>query len=139
MIALQTVRRSAYVLLTAFIPLTIGCGDGVEPPPGLVGTWDATSLVVDGFDLMDDGMTLSFTFTSGGEYSYVVTGDLLDFCNPGQSACSDGGDIEATGSQITFDPGTIDEETFSYSIVGTTLTVSATIDGSTFMFTFEKR
>jgi hypothetical protein len=68
----------------------------------------------------------------------VVTGDLLDFCDPGPN-CSDGGDIEATGSQITFDPGTIDEETFSYSIVGTTLTVSATIDGSTFTFTFEKR
>jgi hypothetical protein len=138
MIALQTVRRSAYVLLSALIPLAIGCGDGVEPPPGLVGTWDATSLVVDGFDLMDEGMTLSFTFTSGGEYSYVVTGDLLDFCDPGPN-CSDGGDIEATGSQVTFDPGTIDEETFSYSIVGTTLTVSGTVDGFTINWTFEKR
>ncbi|MDH3291309.1 MAG: hypothetical protein OEO20_10595 [Gemmatimonadota bacterium] len=138
MIALQSIRRSAYVVIAALIPLAIGCGDGVEPPPGLVGTWDATSLVVDGFDLMDDGMTLSYTLTSGGNYSYVVTGDLSDYCDPGPD-CSDSGDFTATGTQLTFDEGTAFEETYSYTIVGTTLTISATFGQSTYAFTFEKR
>ena len=99
--------------------------------------WNATSIVVGGVDLMDDGMTLRFTFSASGEYSYTVTNDFLDFCDPGPN-CSDSGDFTATGSRITFDPGA-DEETFSYTISGSTLSISAVIDGFTFAFTFEKQ
>jgi hypothetical protein len=135
----RTIRRLALIMSASLVPVVIGCSDGaVEPPAGLVGTWNATSLVVDGVNLMDEGMTLSFTFSNDSEYSYSVTNDALDFCDL-VANCSDSGDFSATGSQITFDPGTVDAETFSWSIVGSTLTVTATIEGSLFTFTFERQ
>jgi len=133
----RTVRRSTLLILAALIPVTFACSDGFEPPAGLVGTWSATSLVVGGVDYRAEGMTLSFTFTDGGEYSYTVTGDQLDFCDA--AACSDGGDFTTTASEITFDPGTVDAETFSWTIAGDTLTVSGTVDGAALVFTFQRQ
>ena len=135
---LRSIRRSALLACAALTMFVVACSDGgFEPPAGLVGTWNATALVVDGLDLMDEGMTLRFTFTEDAEYSYTVTGDMLDFCEVGPG-CSDGGDFSTTSNQITFDPGSTDEETFSFTIAGDVLTVTATIDGSLFVFTFEK-
>lgn len=135
---LRTFRRSTLIVFAAVVPLVVGCDGTTEPPPEFVGTWDATSLLVNGFDLMGEGMTLTFTFTSGGEYSYTVTNDQLDYCDPGPN-CSDSGEFVVTGNQITFDPDTVWEETYSYTLTGSTLTVTATFAGATFTFTFEKR
>ena len=138
MTLLRAIRRPLLVTFAALVVVAVGCGDSTtEPPPGLVGTWNATSIVVGGIDLMDDGMTLRFTFTADGQYSYTVTNDFLDFCDPGPN-CSDSGRFAATSSQITFDPGP-DEETFSYTVSGNSLGVSAVIDGFTFAFTFDKQ
>jgi hypothetical protein len=137
--ASRAIRRSALIACMGLMYGVIGCGDSVEAPPELVGTWNATALVVDGFDYVTEGMTLSFTFSSSGDYSYTVTNDGLEFCDIGVPNCSDSGNFDTAGSQITFDPGTTDEETFSYSISGGTLTVNATIDGSVFSFTFQKQ
>jgi hypothetical protein len=135
---LRSLRRSVLIVFAALVPVVIACDSATEPPPGLVGTWNATSLVVGGVDLMDDGMTLRFTFSANGEYSYTVANDFLDFCDPGPN-CSDSGDFTATSSQITFDPGEDFEETFSYTVTGSTLSISAVIDGFNFAFTFEKQ
>lgn len=136
---LGTIRRSALVVIAALIPVAVACSDGFEPPAGLAGTWNATSLIVDGDDYVAEGMTLRFTFSDNGDYSYTVTGDLLDFCDAGGPNCSDGGDYTATSSQLTFDPGSTDEETFSWTIAGDTLTVSGTIDGLVLVFTFQRQ
>jgi hypothetical protein len=136
--ALRTIRRSTLLVFAALAPVVVACSDGFEPPAGLTGTWNSTALVVAGSDLMDEGMTLNFTFSGSGEYSYSVVGDLLDYCDPGPN-CADGGDFDITASQITFDPGTVWEETFSYTLTASTLTVSATFDGIPFSFTFEKQ
>jgi hypothetical protein len=135
---LRAMRRSVLIVCAGLVPIVIGCDGTTEPPAELVGTWDATSLLVDGFDLMDEGMTLTFTFTSGGEYSYTVANDQLDFCDPGPN-CTDSGDFTVSGNQITFDPGTVWEETYTYTLTGSTLTITATFGASTFTFTFAKR
>ncbi len=135
---LRAIRRSAVFVFAALIPAVVACSDGFEPPAGLVGTWNATSIVAGGVDYQAEGMTLSFTFFDDGEYSLTVTGDLLEFCDAGTD-CSDGGDFTTTASQITFDPGTTDEETLSWTIAGDMLTVSGTIDGSAISFTFQRQ
>ncbi len=136
---LRALRRPVLIAFAALVPIVVGCDSSTEPPPSaLLGTWNATSIVVGGIDLMDDGMTLQFRFTADGEYSYTVTNDFLDFCDPGPN-CSDFGDFTATASRITFDPGEDWEETFNYTISGNTLTIAATIDGFDFSFTFERQ
>jgi hypothetical protein len=133
----RSIHYSTFFVLAALTPTFIACGDSFEPVPELLGSWNATSLVVDGFDLMGDGMTLRFTFSDDGGYTYTVAGDQLDFCDPGPN-CSDGGDYTATTSQVTFDPGTDDEETYSYTIAGNTLVITATFGGSPLTFTFQR-
>lgn len=137
MSALRSLRRPFLLALTTLAPLVIACGDSTEPSNDLVGTWNATSLLVAGVDLTDQGMTLSFTFGANGSYSYTVTNDLIDFCSPGP-ACTDSGNYVVSGNQITFDPG-VDEATVTYSISGSTLTVNGTIDAINFTFTFAKQ
>lgn len=118
-----------------------GCGEGPTepPPPGLVGTWNATAIVVDGFDYATEGMTLSFTFSSNGSYSYSVTNDLLGFCDFQVADCDEFGDFTATANQIVFDPDTEWEETLSYSVADTTLTIAGSIWGFPIDATFEKQ
>jgi hypothetical protein len=119
-------------------PIVVGCGEDnvVDSNLELLGTWNATVLLVDGVDLIDEGMTLSFTFNANGEYSYSVTGDLLEFCQA-VTACSDDGDFTATSSQFTLDPGTLDEVVLAYSVTGSTLTVTGTVDGIVLAWTFQ--
>ncbi len=136
--ALRLNHYLIYVTIAALSPVVIGCGDSFEPPPDLVGTWNATSLVVDGFDVMTEGMTLSFTFSADGAYSYTATNDQLGFCDPGPN-CTDGGDFTAESNQLTIDPDTVDEETYSYSISGSTLIFTANFGGASYTLTFVKQ
>jgi len=128
---------AAAFAIASIAPLVVGCGDDnvVDSNLELIGTWNATVLTVDGVDLIPQGMTLSFTFNSNGEYSYIVTGDLLEFCE-GVPDCSDGGDFTATSNQFTLDPD-LEPVVLSYSVTGNMLTVTGTVDGLALVWTFQ--
>jgi len=138
MITLRSTRRSVLCGLAAAGILFLACDSSTAPPDELVGTWQATAIVVNGHDFTGDGMTLTYTLSANGGYSYAVTNDFFDYCDPGPN-CSDSGDFEVSGNQITFDPGTDWEETYTYTLSGTTLTISASFGGATFTITFAKQ
>lgn len=133
----RTRRIAAALAIASMAPLVLACGDDnvADPNLELLGTWNATVLLVDGVDLIDEGMTLSFTFSANGEYSYNVTGDLLEFCDI-VTDCTDGGDFTATSTRFTLDPG-LEPVVLSYSVTGNTLTVTGTVDGSQLAWTFQ--
>lgn len=135
---LRTRQIAAALVITSIAPMVSGCGDDniVDSNLALLGSWNATVLLVDGVDLIDDGMTLSFTFNANGEYSYSVTGDLLEFCEA-VAACTDGGDFTATSTQFTLDPDTIDSVVLAYSVTGGTLHVFGSVDGFDLDWTFQ--
>jgi hypothetical protein len=135
---LRTRRIAAALAIASIAPIVVGCGDEniVDSSLELVGSWNATVLMVDGVDLIAGGMTLSFTFNANGEYSYSVTGDLMEFCDT-VTACTDGGDFTATSTQFTLDPNTLDEVVLNYSVTGNTMTVAATVDGLVLAWTFQ--
>jgi hypothetical protein len=134
------VRRSSLlaplcaVALTSVVP---GCSDdGTGPTSPLVGTWNATSFTALGQNLIAQGMTLTLTLTAAGTYTLVVTGDVVDICDPGPN-CTLTGTYTSTATTITTDPGTADAQTFAYTIQGTTLTFTGSLSGvpATIIFT----
>ncbi len=104
----------------------------------VVGTWNATSFIANGTDLIAAGMTLTFTLTSSETYSLSFTNDLGGFCDVG-SACTENGDYTATDTQITLDAGTPDVVVLAYTIIGNTMSIAVTVDGTTITATFDKR
>lgn len=135
---LRTRQIAVALVIASIAPMVSGCGDDniVDSNLALLGSWNATVLLVDGVDLIDDGMTLSFTFNANGEYSYSVTGDLLEFCEAA-AACTDGGDFTATSTQFTLDPDSFDSVVLAYSVTGGTLSVFGTVDGLDLDWTFQ--
>jgi len=135
---LRTRRIAAALAIASIAPVVTGCGDDniVDSNLALLGSWNATVLLVDGVDLIGEGMTLSFTFNGNGEYSYSVTGDMLDFCD-GSAACTDGGDFTATSTQFTLDPSSIDTVVLAYSVNGNTLHVFGSANGFDLDWTFQ--
>ncbi len=139
-------RLVALFVALAFVPLTAGCGgDDGEPTGGngqadpLLGTWTATSFVVDGLDIIPGGTSISFSLISGGSYTLSVTNDnQTTFLCGGSFNCSDSGDFTSTSSTIVFDPGTVDEFSLNYTLSGTTLTVSGSVEGQSVSGTFQK-
>ena len=139
---------SRRILSTTLLSLAVawsagGCGsDEDNTGPGgnsaVVGTWNATSFIAQGNDLIAQGMSLSFTFAASGDYNFTVINDQGNLCN-GVANCSDGGSYTASGTQITLDPGTVDEAILTYTIVGSTMTVTATIEGTPVSVTFTKQ
>jgi len=136
-------RRHARQALWALVGLPVliaACGgdDGMTSsnPAEIVGNWNATSFVAGGVDGIALGMTAGFSFTSN-TYSFSITNDQFNLCG-GPSSCSDGGTYSATGTSVTLDPGTVDAVTLNYSVSGTTLSVSGSIDGTPISITFQK-
>ena len=124
-----------------FVPLAValatlagGCSDDPPAPlPSLlVGTWDATSISAFGQDLIAQGMTLSVTFASNGNFTIEVTGDLTGQCDPGPD-CTLTGTYTSTPTTVTVDPNTdptaADQLTFNYFIQGVTLMLTGSIQG----------
>jgi len=107
------------------------------PDPALIGVWNATSINALGTDLIADGMTLVATVNNDGTYELDITGDLMGACDPGPD-CVVTGDYSATATQITFDPGSVDETRLNYSISGNNLTLSGTIGGIPVVFAFTR-
>jgi hypothetical protein len=135
-------------LATAFTATTIAasitaCGSdgdgnvGTGPNNALYDSWNATSFQALGTDFIADGMTLVITFNVAGTYTLDITNDLIGACDPDPD-CTTGGDFTGSASQITLDPGSPDEVTFNYSIVGTTLTLTGSIEGNPVTITLER-
>ena len=122
------VRLTAVVLLS---PLVAGCSDdddGTDPTSALVGTWTVTSLAAQGQDFITLGMDLELELESGGTYTFTVTNDLVEFCDPGPN-CVVTGDYTATASTITLDPAD-EPTTFTWTIQGNTMTWTGSIGGT---------
>ena len=120
------------LVLCAVLAATMACGDD---PTGngnaLVGTWNVTSLTFPGEPglgdpVVDDGLVFRITFNANGTYAMAVSND--DPSDPwiceGTTSCTEGGDYSVSGSSITFDEGTSDEATGTFSISGDTLTMT---------------
>ncbi len=142
-------RRTATALTLAAGLAVFGCGSddngGTNPGGGgggggaaVTGTWNATSFTALGTDFIAGGMGITFTFDGAGSYTFVVTGDTGNvFCDMA-TTCTDGGSYTADASTITLDPGTTDEAVLAYTIVGSTMTVTTTIEGVPIAATFVK-
>ncbi len=138
MLALHRRTIPAAVLTLALGWGIAGCSSdegGTSPGvnPAVIGTWNATSFVAQGTDFITQGMGFSIVFNSNGTYSFNITNDPAGapwepFCDGGAPDCSYTGSFTATGSQIVLNPGTIDQETLNYSISGTTMTFTASIE-----------
>ncbi len=112
-------------------PLSGCSNDEPSAPPGasLVGTWNATSFTAQGMNFIAQGMSLSMTLSGSGTYSFVVANDLLGMCS-GTQNCTNTGNYTSTANQVTLDPGTDDEVVFNYTIQGTMMNWTGTIDGT---------
>lgn len=143
---LSTRRALPAVMLSLAIGWgAVGCSSEETGGPSgagtaVIGSWNATTFIANSMDAIAAGMGLLFTFDNTGTYTFNITNDQLDLCdgNVGDS-CSDTGDYDATGTQILLDPGTTDEATLNYTISGTTMTVTANIDGTSIAATFDRQ
>ena len=136
-------RRTIFtgVMTFALASAIAGCSDdeistapGVDP--AVVGTWNATSFVVGGTNLIPP-LGVSFVFNANGTYALNFTSDQGDFCDPGEVNCGETGDYTSTSTTITLDPGD-DETILSYSISGSTMTINATIEGEDIVVILDK-
>ena len=114
-----------------------GTGPVDDPAAALVGTWNATSFVGLGQDFVAQGMGVTLTLTSSNTFTLAVTNDLIGACDPDPN-CSETGSYAATATQLTFDPGTADSEAFTYTIQGSALTLTGSIDGTAVTIAFTK-
>ena len=123
-------RMRAALTLGLLAATLSACGD--DDPTGvasdLVGTWQVTSFQAIGFpDFIAAGMAVTVTLTDT-DYALVITNAQADLCD-GAANCTNTGTYSATSSQITLDPGTPDAITFSYTISGSTMTWTGSIEG----------
>lgn len=144
-------RITAVAIALSVLPFALSCGDnssnnnnngGPTGPNGqtnaLVGTWNATSFMAMSTDFIAAGLSMSFTFASDGTYSFTVSGDTLGVFCTGTTSCTNLGTWDTSGGTLTLDRGTSDETSVSYSISGSTLSVSGTIESTPFTATFQK-
>ena len=135
---MRITRRSLFAASFLAVALAACSSDeSTGPDPALIGDWNATSIVALGTDLIADGMTLVATVNNDGTYELDITGDLMGACDPGPD-CVVTGDYTATATQITFDPGTVDQTVLNYSISGNNLTLSGNIGGIPVTFAFTR-
>ncbi len=140
MIALRRRTISAAILTLALGWTVAGCSSDDSTAPGVdpavVGTWNATSFVVGGTNLIPP-LGVSFVFNANGTYALNFTSDQGDFCDPPEVNCGETGTYTSTSTTITLDPG--DNETIlSYSISGSTMTINATIEGEDIVVILDK-
>lgn len=119
-------RLSAAVALA---PIVLACSDdnGTEPTNALIGTWRATSFTAQGNNFIAAGMALSVALTANGTYTITITNDQIGACEPGPN-CTQNGNYTSTSTTVTLDPGSVDVITFTYTIQGTTMTWTGSID-----------
>ena len=136
-------RTVPAAVLTLVLGLGIaGCSsDDGGTTPGtnpVVGTWNATSLSIQGGpDLIAQGMGYSIVFNSDDTFVSTTTNDMAGFCDM-VSNCLDSGDYTASDTQIILDAGTSDAFTVNYSISGTTMTLTFTLNGMASVLVLDK-
>jgi hypothetical protein len=141
-----------HVLLLALLVGVLGCGGDDNPADSgagsdgseLAGSWTATSFTADGNDGIDLGMLVTMTFAVSssssalravsGTWTVDIANDVMDLCDSGPD-CISSGAFEVVDGSLVFDPGTQDELTWAYSVTGTTLSMSASIDGTAVVIT----
>lgn len=142
----RTLTHPRALLTLVLIAITpVACSDDDDDPNGppdtdpLVGTWNATSLLADGTELLGGGLAFSISFDEDGTYTTQVSGDVLGvFCEPPQTACGDSGDYTNTSTTLTLDGGTADETVVSYVIAGDVLTLTGDLDGTAAVLVFSR-
>jgi hypothetical protein len=137
---ISRIRAALLPLLVCTLLLSGGCADGdptdlVDVPSDLVVTWFATSLIVNGTDLMDDGTRVKLTLRADGSFEIVATRDLVGVFCEGVYDCTEEGDFTATSTEIVFDPDG-DQTTLSATITPTTLNLAGSDEGETLDFSF---
>ena len=123
----------------ALIPVVSAWDSGGSNGPSnpLIGSRHGISFTTQGTDYIANGIGLVLTIPKGGTYTVAFTNDLVGACNPGPN-CTNGGDFVRNGHQITPEPGTADETTFTCSIQGTTLSLTGAIDDAPAMIVLDK-
>lgn len=137
---MSRIRAALLSPLACTLLLSGGCGEGdptdlVDLPSDLVVTWFATSLIVNGTDMMDDGTRVKLTFRADGSFEIVTTRDLVGVFCDGVYDCTEEGDFTATSTEIVFDPD-VDQTTLSATITPTTLHLVGSDEGETLDFSF---
>jgi hypothetical protein len=134
-------RRVALLMLIPWLVGAAGCGGDestTEPvPTALLGSWVAISMMAGTQDLAVQGMNLSVHFSADGEYSYLISDDLLGMCEAGPD-CNGWGEFSATATRLILDPGTSEAQSFAYSISGDTLTLTGSVQGVAVSLMFER-
>ena len=137
----RSLLLAGFCVTATLAPALSGCGSdgggGTGPNTALHASWNATSFVGQNTDFIALGMTLVMTLAPAGTYTFDFTNDMINACNPGPD-CTQTGTYSSTATTVTFDPGTADQTVFNYTIVGTTLTVTGTIDLIPVTITLEK-
>ena len=130
----RAVRLLASTIVVMALALSGACGDddgtGTNEN-GLVGSWRATSLVVDGVEMLA-GTSLSMTMTIRADDTYTISasGDTDGVFCEGTTSCTESGTYIHTSTTFTLcDPGC--DEAGDYTISGDTLTYHIVEDDGT--------
>lgn len=95
----------------------------------LIGTWHVTSYSAVGVgDVIQQGMTVTATFSANNSYSLAITGDKVGACTLPATSCTQSGTWSTSGNTISLTVDPTDVTTFTYSISGTTMTWTGSID-----------
>lgn len=109
------------------VAATIGCSDSTSPATAadLTGTWNATSFVftntantTESVDVIPLGVAFTITFTET-----TMSGS---FTFPGEAIETFEGTFTITGDQITISDPIDGDETWTHSLTGSVLTLTAT-------------
>ena len=127
--------------IAALVPLAVGCSDdeesGLGPPSSaVIGTWSATSLMVNGEDLIANDMILNATFDDSGVYVFHVEKDLTGICGE-ELFCDVTGNWTGTETQVTINPGE-EPTTFNYVTSGDSMTLTGPLGGVDATIVMEK-
>ncbi len=128
----RTARLAALTAAVVVLPSVLACGDsGTDTDENpLVGTWSATSVVLNDVEvLVGTSFSITATFGSDGTFSASYSGNTNFWCG-GAPSCTETGTYTFTSSTLTIcDPGceapgpyTISGNTLTFDLLGTVFT-----------------
>lgn len=140
---IRSPRRPLFPTLLVLLSLTAvaACSDdpaGPDEDP-ILGTWEATAFVGGGFDFVQLGMDLTITLSSDGMYDFEVTNDQVGICENTGDDCTDEGSFAYTGTTVTIDDEDEESAAFNYTINGSTMTWTGSIDTTAVTITWERQ
>lgn len=125
------------------VAVASACSESATEPDideAFIGSWITTSVIVDGEELVspESPFYVNVGLWDDASYSLIVRGDESGLFCDGSASCNEDGDYSYSGSTITFDPGTEDALSVQYSVDGDVLSLSGSIDGTTFSALLER-